>query len=54
MSFKSDVKPVFISSTSSNVVLFTGPTRFKRISTAQSTGIAGTAVINALANVTTV
>jgi len=53
MSFKSDVKPVFIASTSSNVVLFTGPTRLRGYM-AQSTGVSGTAFINALANVTTV
>jgi hypothetical protein len=50
---KSDVKPVFIDSTTSNTVLFTGPTRLRGFM-AQSTGVAGTAVINALANVTTV
>lgn len=50
---KSDVKPVFIDSTTSNSVLFTGPTRLRGFM-AQSTGVAGTASINALANVTTV
>jgi hypothetical protein len=50
---KSDVKPVFIDSTVSNVVLFEGPTRLRGFM-AQSTGPAGTASINALANATTV
>ena len=50
---KSDVKPVFIDSNTSNTVLFTGPTRLRGFM-AQSTGVAGTASINALANVTTV
>ena len=50
---KSDVKPVFIDSTTSNTVLFTGPTRLRGFM-AQSTGVAGTASINALANATTV
>ncbi len=50
---KSDVKPVVCASTSSNAVLFTGPTRLRGFM-AQSTGPAGTAVINGLVNVTTV
>ena len=50
---KSDVKPVFIDSTTSNTVLFTGPTRLRGFM-AQSTGAAGTASINALVNATTV
>jgi len=50
---KSDVKPVVCASTSSNAVLFTGPTRLRGFM-AQSTGPAGTAIINGLANVTTV
>jgi hypothetical protein len=50
---KSDVKPVICASTSSNAVLFTGPTRLRGFMI-QSTGVAGTAVINGLANVTTV
>ena len=50
---KSDVKPVFIDSNTSNTVLFTGPTRLRGFM-AQSTGVAGTASINALVNATTV
>jgi hypothetical protein len=50
---KSDVKPVVCASTSSNAVLFTGPTRLRGFM-AQSTGPAGTAIINGLVNVTTV
>ena len=50
---KSDVKPVICASTSSNAVLFTGPTRLRGFMI-QSSGPAGTAVINGLANVTTV
>jgi hypothetical protein len=50
---KSDVKPVVCASTSSNAVLFTGPTRLRGFM-AQSTGPAGTAIINGLTNVTTV
>ena len=48
---KSDVKPVVTSSTSA--VLFTGPTRLRGYMI-QSTGSSGTAVINGLANATTV
>ncbi len=51
MSYKSDVKPVVTSST--NAVLFTGPTRLRGYMI-QSTGSSGTAVINGLANATTV
>jgi hypothetical protein len=50
---KSDVKPVICASTSSNAVLFTGPTRLRGFMI-QSTGTSGTAVINGLVNVTTV
>ena len=50
---KSDVKPVICASTSSNAVLFTGPTRLRGFMI-QSTGISGTAIINGLANATTV
>ena len=48
---KSDVKPVVTSST--NAVFFTGPTRLRGYMI-QSTGSAGTAVINGLVNATTV
>jgi hypothetical protein len=48
---KSDVKPVV--TTSSNAVLFTGPTRLRGYAV-QSTGSSGTVVINGLANITTV
>jgi hypothetical protein len=48
---KSDVKPVVTSSTSA--VLFTGPTRLRGFMI-QSTGSSGTAIINGLANATTV
>ena len=51
MSYKSDVKPVVTSST--NAVFFTGPTRLRGYMI-QSTGSSGTAVINGLANATTV
>jgi len=50
---KSDVKPVICASTSSNAVLFTGPTRLRGFMI-QSTGPAGTATINGLANASTV
>ncbi len=50
---KSDVKPVICASNISTVVLFAGPTRLRGFM-AQSTGPAGTAVINGLANATTV
>ena len=49
--YKSDVKPVVTSA--SNAVLFTGPTRLRGFMI-QSTGSSGTAIINGLANVTTV
>ena len=48
---KGDVKPVV--STASNAVLFTGPTRLRGYAV-QSTGTAGTVVINGLENSTTV
>ena len=50
---KGDVKPVAIASNISTAVLFTGPTRLRGF-IAQSTGSSGTAVINGLANTTTV
>lgn len=50
---KSDVKPVICASTSTNAVLFTGPTRLRGFMI-QSTGTSGTAIINGLANATTV
>ena len=50
---KSDVKPVLCASDESNKVLFTGPTRLRGLMV-QSTGPAGRAVINGLANATTV
>lgn len=51
--YKSDVKPVVCASNISTAVLFTGPTRLRGF-IAQSTGSSGTAVINGLANSTTV
>jgi len=50
---KSDVKPVICASTSSNAILFAGPTRLRGFMI-QSTGSSGAAIINGLANVTTV
>jgi hypothetical protein len=50
---KSDVKPVICASSSSNAVLFTGPTRLRGFMI-QSTGSSGVAIINGLVNVTTV
>jgi len=50
---KSDVKPVVCPSNVSTAVLFTGPTRLRGF-IAQSTGSSGTAIINGLANTTTV
>ena len=50
---KSDVKPVICSSAETSKVLFTGPTRLRGFMI-QSTGVAGTAIINGLANSTTV
>ena len=51
MAYKSDVKPVSTSATSA--VLFTGPTRLRGF-LIQSTGSSGSAIINGLANTTTV
>ena len=51
--YKSDVKPVVIASNISTAVLFTGPTRLRGF-IAQSTGSSGTAVINGLADASTV
>ena len=53
MSFKSDVKPVRLASTETSGVLFAGPTRLRGFMI-QSTGSSGIAVINGLANATTV
>ena len=53
MAYKSDVKPVVCPSTNSTAVLFTGPTRLRGF-IAQSTGSSGIAIINGLANTTTV
>jgi hypothetical protein len=50
---KSDVKPVICSSAETSKVLFAGPTRLRGFMI-QSTGVAGTAIINGLANSTTV
>lgn len=50
---KSDVKPVICPSNVSSVVLFTGPTRLRGYAV-QSTGVAGSVVINGLASATTV
>jgi len=50
---KGDVKPVALASNVSTAVLFTGPTRLRGF-IAQSTGSSGLAIINGLANVTTV
>ena len=50
---KSDVKPVLCASDEANKVLFTGPTRLRGLMI-QSTGPAGRAVINGLANASTV
>jgi hypothetical protein len=50
---KSDVKPVVCPNTSTSAVLFAGPTRLRGFM-AQSTGPAGTAIINGLTNATTV
>jgi uncharacterized FAD-dependent dehydrogenase len=51
MSYKSDVKPVYIAAASA--VAFTGRTRLRGY-VVQSTGSSGTLVINGLANATTV
>ena len=50
---KSDVKPVICTSGETSKVLFTGPTRLRGFMI-QSTGVAGIAFINGLANATTV
>ena len=50
---KSDVKPVICASSESSKVLFTGPTRLRGFMI-QSTGAAGTAIINGLANASAV
>jgi hypothetical protein len=50
---KSDVKPVICTSSETSKVLFAGPTRLRGLMI-QSTGVAGTAIINGLANSTTV
>ena len=50
---KSDVKPVICASNESDKVLFTGPTRLRGFMI-QSTGVAGTAIINGLADASTV
>ena len=50
---KSDVKPVICASGESNKVLFAGPTRLRGFM-AQSTGPAGIAIINGLANASAV
>jgi hypothetical protein len=49
--YKSDVKPVVTSA--SNAVLFTGPTRLRGFMI-QAAASSGTAIINGLANITTV
>jgi len=53
MSYKSDVKPVVVASSSTNAVLFTGRTRLRGYMV-QSTGSSGSCVINGLADATTV
>ena len=53
MSFKGDVKPVYIASSSSNAVAFTGRTRLRGM-VVQSTGSSGSLIVNGLANATTV
>ena len=50
---KSDVKPVICASSSSNAILFAGPTRLRGFMI-QSTGSSGAAVINGLANASAV
>ena len=50
---KSDVKPVICTSGETSKVLFAGPTRLRGFMI-QSTGVAGIAFINGLANATTV
>ena len=46
---KSDVKPVICASTSSNAILFAGPTRLRGFMV-QAANTSGTAIINGLAN----
>jgi hypothetical protein len=53
MSYKSDVKPIYIASSSTNAVAFTGRTRLRGL-VIQSTGSSGSMIINGLANATTV
>jgi hypothetical protein len=50
---KSDVKPVRLANNETDAVLFTGPTRLRGFMI-QSTGSSGIAIINGLANATTV
>ena len=50
---KSDVKPVICASSSSNAILFAGPTRLRGFMI-QSTGSSGAAIINGLANASAV
>ncbi len=50
---KSDVKPVICASNISSTVLFAGPTRLRGFMI-QSTGSSGTAIINGLADASTV
>ena len=52
MSYKSDVKPIYIASSSTNAVAFTGRTRLRGL-VIQSTGSSGSMIINGLANATT-
>ena len=52
MSFKSDVKPIYVSSTTGTVA-FTGRTRLRGM-VVQSTGSSGSLIVNGLANATTV
>ena len=50
---KSDVKPVICASSSSNAVLFAGPTRLRGFMV-QATNTSGTAIINGLENASAV
>ena len=50
---KSDVKPVICASSSSNAVLFAGPTRLRGFMV-QAANTSGTALINVLANASSV
>ena len=52
MSFKSDVKPIYVSSTTGTVA-FTGRTRLRGM-VVQPTGSSGSLIVNGLANATTV